>query len=146
MFVTAAAIIIESVLLALAPADAGYWEWIFIPMIMSTLAIDVIFTVATVFFSTTLPLRQQGLAGSLSNVLLQLGIALLLGFAEVIATNTAHQGQQSSYQNVFWFNMSCGIMALLIFMPFVRIKKAKSALTADEREAREGANAEHAQE
>ncbi|KAF2159094.1 hypothetical protein M409DRAFT_71223 [Zasmidium cellare ATCC 36951] len=135
MFVTGVAIIIESVLFALAPADANYWSWIFVPMIMSTVAIDIIFNVANIFFSSTLPSRQQGFAGALSNVLLQLGIALLLGFAEIIASETAYQGERQSYQNVFWFNLACGATALVIFMAFVRIGRAKADLTADEKEA-----------
>lgn len=137
MFCTAIAIVIESVLFALAPADANYWAWIFVPMICSTVAIDFIFNVANIFFTSKLPARQQGLAGALSNVLLQLGIALLLGFAEIVATKTAYQGLRQSYQNVFWFNLACGATALVIFMGFVRIDKAKSDLTADEREAQE---------
>lgn len=135
MAVTGLAIILESALLALAPADVNYWRWVFIPMCCSTVAFDVIFSVANIFFSTTLPAHQQGLAGSLGNALVQLGIALLLGFAEVIATQTAYQGQKQSYQNVFWFNLACGAVALVLFMGFVSIDRAKSDLTADEKAA-----------
>lgn len=102
MAVAGLAIILESAMLALAPADVNYWCWVFIPMICSTVAFDVIFSIANIFFSTSLPSHQQGLAGSLGNALVQLGIALLLGFAEVVATRTAFQGQKESYQNVFW--------------------------------------------
>ncbi|KXT08112.1 hypothetical protein AC579_3953 [Pseudocercospora musae] len=103
-------------------------------MILSTVAVDFTFNVANIYFSTSLPSRQQGLAGSMSNVLMQLGIALLLGFAEIIATNTAQQGQKQSYQNVFWINLACGSTALTIMLSFVKISKVKSGLTADERE------------
>lgn len=133
MAVTGLAIILESAMLALAPANVNYWIWVFIPMICSTVAFDVIFSVANIFFSTALPSHQQGLAGSLGNTLVQLGIAMLLGFAEVVATNTAYQGQKESYQNVFWFNLALGATALVIFMGFVRINRAKSDLTADEK-------------
>lgn len=120
MFVTGVAIMIESLLFALAPVDASYWRWIFIPMILSTVAVDFIFNVFNIYFSTQLPARQQGLAGSLSNATMQLGIALMLGFAAIITTGTAHQGLRKSYQNVFWFNLACGATALAIFMAFVR--------------------------
>lgn len=140
MAVTGLAIILESVLLALAPSDVNYWQWVFIPMVCSTGAFDVIFSVANIFFSTTLPSHQQGLAGSLGNALVQLGIALLLGFAEVIATRTAYQGQKQSYQNVFWFNMANGVAALVLFIGFVSIKRAKSDLTADEKAAMKAAD------
>jgi MFS family permease len=136
MAITGIAIMVESLILALAPSDAGYWRWFFVPMVCATVAIDLIFNVANIFFSTSLPARQQGLAGGLSNVILQLGIAVLLGFSEVIASQTAGQGLKESYQNVFWFNFACGATALVVFM-FVRIPRAKSDLTADEKEARE---------
>lgn len=35
MFITGVAIIIESLLFALAPVNASYWRWIFIPMVRS---------------------------------------------------------------------------------------------------------------
>lgn len=112
--------------------------------ILSTVAVDFIFNVSNIYFSTKLPARQQGLAGSLSNATLQLGIALMLGFAEIIATGTSHQGLRESYQNVFWFNLACGATALTIFMLFVRIARAKSDFTADEKEELEkAAAAEH---
>ncbi|KAM3418574.1 hypothetical protein BST61_g4550 [Cercospora zeina] len=137
LVITGCAIIIESILFALAPSDAYYWAWIFIPMVMMTVSIDIVFTVANVFFSSTLRRSQQGLAGSLSNVLLQLGITLLLGFAELIGSATAHQGLKQSYHNVFWFNLACGATALVIFVSFVRVPRQKSDLTADEKAIRE---------
>lgn len=136
MFITGVAIMISGLLFALVPVDANYWAWIFPAMICATIAIDLIFNVANVFFSSSLPERQQGLAGALANVLLQLSIALLLGFADVVATSTAYQGQRQSYKNVFWFELACGGVALVIFMGFVRIDSAKSDLTADEKEER----------
>lgn len=131
---TCVAIIIDSLLFALAPENANYWAWILPAMLCATLAIDLIFNVANIFFSSALPARKQGLAGALSNALLQLSIALLLGFADVVVTETKEQGQRQSYKNVFWFELACGAAALVVFVGFVRIESAKSDLTADEKE------------
>jgi hypothetical protein len=120
--ITCLAIIVDSLLFAIAPDGASYWAWIFPAMLCATLAIDLIFSVANIFLSSTLPARQQGLAGALANALLQLSIAILLGFSQ-------------SYQNVFWFELACGAAALVVFVGFVRIDSAKSDLTADEKEA-----------
>ncbi|KAK5132939.1 hypothetical protein LTR08_008387 [Meristemomyces frigidus] len=141
MALTGVAIIISSLLFALVPlhANSPYWAWVFPAMICATIAIDLIFNVANIFLSTALPARQQGLAGALSNVLLQLSIALLLGFADIVVSRTAHQGERQSYKNAFWLELACGGAALVIFMAFVRIDKAKSDLTADEKEAQEAA-------
>ncbi|KAK5121039.1 hypothetical protein LTR85_005823 [Meristemomyces frigidus] len=144
MAITGIAIIIDSLLWALIPLHASYWAWVFPAMICATIAIDLIFNVANIFFSTALPARQQGLAGALSNVILQLSIALLLGFADIVATATADRGQRQSYKNAFWFSLACGAAALVIFTTFVRIDSAKSDLTADEKEAQKAFEAQEA--
>ncbi|KAH9843407.1 putative MFS-type transporter, partial [Teratosphaeria destructans] len=136
MAVTGVAIMIDALLFAILPKDPNYWAWIFPAMICATIAIDLIYNVANIFFSTTLPARQQGLAGALSSVLLQLSIAVFLAFADVVVSNTTFRGLKQSYKNAFWFEMACGGTALIIFMGFVRIGRAESDLTADEKEAR----------
>lgn len=133
--ITCLAIIVDSLLFAIAPDGASYWAWIFPAMLCATLAIDLIFSVANIFLSSTLPARQQGLAGALANALLQLSIAILLGFSDIVATMTSYQGEKQSYKNVFWFELACGAAALVVFVGFVRIDSAKSDLTADEKEA-----------
>lgn len=109
-------------------------------MCCGTIAIDLIFNVGNIFFSTSLPAHQQGLAGSISNVILQFGVAVMLGFADIISSYTAYQGQRQSYQNAFWFELACGATALVILMGFVRIGRAKSDLTADEKAAQRDEN------
>ena len=126
LLLTSLAIIASSLLLALAPPKADYWIWFFPAMICATLAIDLVFTVANVFFSSAFPADQQGLAGSLASVLVQLSIALLLGVADIVAT-ISKKGQAQRYKNVFWFECTCGVSALLVFAFFVRIGSAKAA-------------------
>lgn len=133
--ITGLAIIIDSLLFALMPDQPNYWAWIFPAMVCATIAVDLVFNVANIFFSTQLPARKQGLAGGLANVLFHLSVALLLGFTDVVVSYTAYQGERQSYKNAFWFELACGGAALIIFMAFVRIHRAKSDLTADEREA-----------
>ena len=43
----------------------------------------------------------------------------------------------------FWLELACGGAALVIFMTFVRIDKAKSDFTADEKEAQRAAEEGH---
>jgi hypothetical protein len=66
-------------------------------------------------------------------ILMHLGIAIMLGFADIVNTYTlSNLGPRKSYQAVFWFEVACAGASLLILIFFVKIKKAKSALTADE--------------
>lgn len=133
--ISCVAIILDSLLFAIMPDNAGYWPWVFPAMICATLAIDLIFSVANIFLSSSLTASQQGLAGALANALLQLSVAILLGFSDIVAAFTSYQGERQSYKNVFWFELACGAAALVIFVGFVRIDSAKSDLTADEKEA-----------
>ena len=66
-------------------------------------------------------------------LLLNLGIAVCLGFADIVNTYTfSNLGEKRSYQAVFWLEVSCAAASLIIFVLFVRLKKAESALTVDE--------------
>ena len=128
--------ILTSLLFALAPLGANYWAYVFPAMIGATLGIDITFNVASIFITTSLLQSQQGLAGSLIHSLLYLGIAFVLSFADIIQTQTARLGLKRSYQSVFWYQLAIQSTALAIMLLFVRIRKAKSDLTADERAAR----------
>lgn len=136
MFIGGSGWVLTSLLFALAPEGANYWAYVFPAMIGATIGIDVTFNVATIFVSTSLSKSRQGLAGALINSLLYLGIAFLLAFADVTQTETAHLGLKRSYQSVFWYQLACSALALVIMLGFVRIRKAESGLTVDEKAAR----------
>ena len=132
--------IIPSVLFAVAPDGANYWAYVFPSMIGATMGIDITFNVANIFITTNLASNRQGLAGALVNSLLYLGIAFLLAFADFTQTRTAHHGLKRSYQNVFWFQLACATLALFLMAAFVRLRKARSDLTVDEKAALANAN------
>lgn len=127
--------IVPSVLFAVAPLGANYWAYVFPSMVCATIGIDITFNVANIFITTNLSSQRQGLAGALINSLLYLGIAFLLAFADFTQTETASLGLKRSYQSVFWYQLACAAVALVIMAGFVRLRKAESGLTVDEREA-----------
>ncbi|KAL9065666.1 MAG: hypothetical protein Q9157_007405 [Trypethelium eluteriae] len=128
--------VIAPLLFVLAPPGANYWAWVLPSLICGTLAIDIIFNTANIFITTSLPTRRQGIAGALVNVLVQLGMAVCLGWADVVAAATAEQGLTKSIKAALLFEVSCSAMACVLLVGFVRIDRAKSDLTADEKEAR----------
>lgn len=65
---------------------------------------------------------------------MHLSIAFFLGFAEVIGANTQEHDIRDSFKAVFWFEVALAIIALVIMLGWVRVSKAKSDLTADEKE------------
>jgi MFS family permease len=134
--------IVAPLLFAIAPQGALYWAYIFPSMICATVGIDITFNVANIFITTSLPRKQQGLAGAVIMLLFHLGIAVMLGFADIVNTYTvARLGMRRSYHAVFWFEVACASAALVILVLFVKIKKAESELTVDERAELEGSSA-----
>lgn len=127
--------IISPLLFALAPSGANYWAWIFPAMICCTLALDTTFNITNIFITTSMPTRRQGLAGALINSLLQLSVAVALGVADNVVSGTSGQGRKQSFKNAFWCELGFAAAALVIFGGFVKLDKAKSDISADEREA-----------
>lgn len=93
-----------------------------------------------------MPLKRQGLAGALLHSVVQLGIALFLGVADVVAVETAHRGKRESYRIVFWFELALAALSFIILLFFVKVKTAKSDLTVEEKEALAGGQFPHVEE
>lgn len=127
--------VISPLLFALAPIGANYWKFTFFSMICATIGIDCSFNVVSVFMTTSMPAKRQGLAGALVNSVLQLGIAFFLGLADIVGTATRGKGLRESYKAVFWYEVAIAVVALVISVGFVKINKAQSDLTADEKAA-----------
>ncbi|ERF73490.1 hypothetical protein EPUS_04113 [Endocarpon pusillum Z07020] len=121
-------------LFALAPLGASYWAFTFPSTIFATIGIDITFNIANIFITTQMPGERQGLAGGLINSILHLGITFCLGFSDIIQAETIDRlGLLKSYKAIFWFGVADASIALFLMTFFVKIEKAKSDLTADEK-------------
>ncbi|KAI2785967.1 hypothetical protein POX_h09732 [Penicillium oxalicum] len=125
----------SALLFALIPLGGNYWAYIFPAMICGTIAVDICFNLVNVFVTTSMPQARQGLAGALVYCTLHMGIALMLGFADIIEAQTEHLGKWKSYKAVFWFQTGLSALGMLIIIVFVRIRNAKSELTVEEKAA-----------
>ncbi|WEW60924.1 hypothetical protein PRK78_006412 [Emydomyces testavorans] len=123
----------SGLLFALMPQGASYWAFAFPAMVCATLGIDITFNITSIFITTKQPSDRQGLAGALVNSLLHLSVAFFLGFADVAQVKMEHLGRRKSYQIVFWYQAACSAVGFLVMAFFVRIPRAKSELTMDER-------------
>lgn len=125
----------SQLLLALIPVGGNYWAWIFPAVIFSTIGIDLATILMTVFVTTVVPSEQQGLAGGVINSVLQLGVALTLGLADIVQSATFGEvGLGKSYKNTFWFGVGAGAVSLVLMAAWGKVPKATSDLTADEKE------------
>lgn len=76
---------------------------------------------------------------------MHLSIAFFLGFAEIISWGT--RGDRAfKYKCVFWFEVALALVALAIILVFVRVDRAKSDLTADEKALEKEREKEHEKE
>ena len=125
--------IICVLLFAIMPDRPSYWAYIFPAMICATIGVDITYSVSNIFITTSMPQRRQGLAGALINSTVFLGISVFLGIADIAATATAHLGLKKSYKVACWFGVGCAGVSLLLLVGFVKVDRAKSDLTADEK-------------
>jgi len=138
ILIAGASWIVAPLLFAIAPVGANYWAYIFPSMVCATVGIDITFNVANIFITTSFPKKEQGLAGAIIMLLLHLGIAVFLGFADVLYSYQEEKlGDRATYKAVFWFEVACAGLALVILTLFVKIDAAHSDLTVEEREQME---------
>lgn len=134
LLISGTSYVIAVLLFAILPEDPNYWAYIFPAMICATLGIDVTYNVSNIFITTSMPRARQGLAGAFINSILFLGISFFLGFADLAVTQTADRGQRQSYKVAFQMSVALAGAELLIMFVGVKIGKAKSELTIEERE------------
>lgn len=100
-------------------------------MICSTIRIDLTFNIANIFITTNVPSERQGAACALIWSLSNFGVALLLGFANVIDSKV--QDEVRGQKLLFWYSVICTVVALSIVICFVRVKSARAEMTVDEK-------------
>lgn len=136
LFVSGSGYLVSVILFATIPEDPNYWAWIFPAMLGATLGVDVTYGVSNIFITTSLPKRCQGLAGAVINSVLFLGMSFFLGIADMVeSTQHVEPTSNEAYKAAFWFATGCAIFSLLIIVAFVKMGRAKSELTVDERES-----------
>ncbi len=119
------AMVIINVLLATIPANLAYWAMAFPAMFVSAFAIDLITTSAQIIASNTVPMKHQGVAGSLVGTLLSYGLSTGLGFAGTVEVNTSNNGNNllKGYHSAAYLSVGLATTSLILSVVFVRIPK-----------------------
>jgi MFS family permease len=138
LLISGTAYILSVLLFAILPEHFNYWAYIFPAMICATLGIDITYNISNIFITTSLPKARQGLAGSFMNSILFLGIAVFLSFADLAVSETEGRGMRQSYKIAFWMATGLAGAGLLVMFVGVKIGKAKSDLTLEEKAELEG--------
>ncbi|KAL3421673.1 MFS multidrug transporter [Phlyctema vagabunda] len=127
--------LLSVLLFAIIPSEnPSYWAYVFPAMLAATLGADVTYSVSNVFITTSLPKNRQGLAGAVINSVLFLGISFFLGIADLAVNRTEERlGTEGAYRVAFWFGLACAACSIVLMVGFVKIGKAKSDLTYEEK-------------
>lgn len=81
-----------NVLLAAIPADLTYWAMAFPAMFISAFTIDVATASVQTIASNNVPMKHQGVVGSLVGTLLSYGMSTGLSFAGKVEVKTSGSG------------------------------------------------------
>lgn len=119
------ALVTINVLLATIPAHLTYWAMAFPAMFLSAFTIDLITTSAQIVASNTVPLKHQGVAGSLVGTLLSYGMSTGLGFAGTVEVNTFDNGKNllRGYHSAAYLAVGLSTASLALSIFFIRIPK-----------------------
>ncbi|PQE29397.1 efflux pump antibiotic resistance protein [Rutstroemia sp. NJR-2017a WRK4] len=119
------AMVTINVLLATIPANLTYWAMAFPAMFISAFTIDLITTSGQIIASNTVPMKHQGVAGSLIGTLLGYGLSTGLGIAGTVEVNTNRNGEDllRGYHCAAYMGVGLASVALVIGAVFIRIPK-----------------------
>jgi MFS family permease len=134
LLISGTAYTLSTLLFAIVPEKFNYWAYVFPAMVCATLGIDVTYNVSNIFITTSMPKARQGLAGAFMNSLLFLGIAVFLSFADLAVSETEGRGKRESYKLAFWLATAIAGAGLIVMFLGVKIGKAESDMTVEERE------------
>ncbi|KAI0096752.1 MFS general substrate transporter [Nemania sp. FL0031] len=118
------AMVIINALLATIRPDLTYWAMCFPALFVSAFTIDLITTSAQIVISSTVPLKHQGVAGSLVGTLLGYGMSTGLGFAGTVEVHTFDNGRNllRGYHSAAYLAVGMSAAALIISL-LIRIPK-----------------------
>jgi hypothetical protein len=118
------AMVTINVLLATIPADLTYWAMAFPAEFIAGFTIDLITTSSQIIASNTVPMKHQGVAGSLIGTLLSYGMSMGLGFAGTIEVSTFENGTNllRGYHSAAYLAVGMSGFALFLCF-FIRIPR-----------------------
>lgn len=138
LLLSASGFLVCVLLFAIMPEQPSYWAWVFPAMVCATLGIDISYNVSSIFITTNVAKNEQGLAGACVNGLVFLGIAFFLGWADLAVAKTSQLGVRGSYKTAFFLGTGCAGVAIVLVALGIRVEKAKSDLTVEEKDVVRG--------
>lgn len=119
---------------AVGPTPLSYWSEVLPSMICGTLGIDLTFTIAAIFLSSSQPLKFQGVAGAVSSILVNLAMSFSLPVSlivkEAAMAHFASESINKSVDSTIWgfraafiygaASAACGLVVVIFFVHISR--------------------------
>ncbi|RCK63593.1 hypothetical protein Cantr_10013 [Candida viswanathii] len=111
------------ILMALRPVGQIYWAQKFVSLIIQPIGMDMSFPAGCILLSSSLPRRQQGIAGSLVSTFVNYSIAVGLGLAATVEYYTSDADNQfesdvKGMRHAFYMGIGLAGLGLLISTRF----------------------------
>ncbi|KAF3917334.1 hypothetical protein ABW21_db0200622 [Orbilia brochopaga] len=116
----------SALLFALQPAQISYWPMAFPSMCLSVIGADLVYMVANLFVTESVPNNLKSTAGAVFNTVIALANTIGLGAGAAVANSVANKGPRvgenaedflvRTYQSAFW--LATGATAIGTFVCF----------------------------
>jgi len=135
---------------AVGPVPLYYWSEVLPSMICGTLGIDLTFTIAAIFLSSSQPLKFQGVAGAVSSILVNLAMSFSLPISLIVkeaaeahvASDTIDSKADATlwgFRAAFIYGAASAACGLIVVIFFVKISRSVfSGEQQEDDEARPG--------
>jgi hypothetical protein len=148
LLISGLAWIAAPLIFAVGPVPLYYWSEVLPSMICGTLGIDLTFTIAAIFLSSSQPLKFQGVAGAVSSILVNLAMSFSLPISlivkEAAAAHVASDTIDSKVDATLWgfraafiygaASAACGLIIVIFF-----VKISRSVFSGEKQEGDEEA-------
>jgi hypothetical protein len=151
LLISGLAWIAAPLIFAVGPVPLYYWSEVLPSMICGTLGIDLTFTIAAIFLSSSQPLKFQGVAGAVSSILVNLAMSFSLPISLIVKEAAAAHVASDTIDNkadptlwgfraAFIYGAASAACGLIIVIFFVKISRSvfSGEKQEDDEEARPG--------
>ncbi|EMG49807.1 hypothetical protein SBY92_004793 [Candida maltosa Xu316] len=144
LLIAMTAFLVGIILMGTRPVGQIYWAQKFVSMLIQPIGMDMSFPAACILLSSTLPRRQQGIAGSLVSTIVNYSISIGLGFAGTVEYYTTRNKEPSMSTTILGirngFRMGMGLagfgvvlsVSFLIIQLTNRSKQRRSSLDEED--------------
>ncbi|KAI1809819.1 major facilitator superfamily-domain-containing protein [Poronia punctata] len=121
MTASLAAFTVGIVLMATCPVDQIYWAQTFVSIVIMPWGMDMSFPASTLILSNSVPRKNQGIAASLVNTVINYSISLGLGFAGTVEVYVNDGGRDvlRGYRGAFYFGIGLSVMGICVCLAYL---------------------------